>query len=1153
MATVDMWVGAVTHNTVRVRGKVTGTAPRLAVSVSQDLAQPTFTPATSVDAQGVATFDATGLTPGVRYWCAIETSGTVDGLVKGRFRTARGPAGQPESYRFATWTCAGLTPRFPGAQPYTSNHPVLNIITDLVDPDFVVQGGDLHYANIATASAAPYRDAYDAVLHTGSTPNMSRHLRQIPVVYQWDDHDFGPNDSDSTSPGRASAAQVYRERVPHHPLPASGAIYHSFQRGRVLHIVSDVRYDRSPNTTADGPSKTMLGAAQLAWMEDLLSTSTAEFLAWHMPSQWMGTSDDSWAVFSTERRRLVEMLRAPGGDASKGWLHRMIQTSGDVHALAIDDGTGNKWGGFPVIIAASIDSASGSPQDEIYRLGGRYVPTSPGRRRYGVISIDDDGSRIVCTIDAYIGRWRRARHSFTVVTDASASAPSTASTVTGHALVDLGDGRTRVDVESWRVTREIATALPDQIRQVSGVSAASADVVVPAPSGSSMGYWSPWRRGQARTVGRDVELHATVDDETRRVFSGSVAKAEAAARDVSVRVSARDAITRMRQPVAMPAFAAEMGSAKPGASLTWVVEHVLHEYGMSPLPDYLPDPILAAASLAGSLMPNVGSIRPTDTPDNNIDGGLPAFEQWPDLPLPAAAHSRTWITPPEEITDWSTITLGIVVGTGVTEGGSTVRVSIAANRPSGIALFYVWIQQGVDRMVVQLQQSGGDTVAIPGSGDRIDPGLIWLKFRRTGDVPSLEVIQYGQSLGTGTLPAATGLGDPATNIFDLVVVCTGAPALGFQATAQDVPIEALPAWSQDEPAAIIDTATAPIHGVPGVSGTAIDILRDVADAEQGGFWIDEDDKPTFRARAWMRGVGQTPIPVTSARSLVDFSWTETIDQVASAAVVETTRPIATRATATPSELDVYVADQVFRIDPYGTLRLDVDLDQAVGVIERYPRLRSVTGSRFWPSRTISGSSPITSWPSTYAWRYIRLLSATRARVAIRNPYPYPVYLVDDAGDPGLALAAVITVDQTAPVAAVREAGVDWAAPLVLGRNPWRQDITDADQQAIWYAQETTWPRPIVSGVQIVPNMGIRLGSVVDIHDPHVSGMSVQALVRAVSLRASAGQLVQTLDVQPLRVTLAAVDAGLTGTTLGALDAALTGRTLADFDASPLET
>lgn len=1155
MPTTDMWVGAPGHDAMRVRAKVSGTSPRLVVSTSQLLANPIYVGPVVADAQGVATFDVTGLTPGTRYWCAVETSGTPDTSVMGRFRTLAGAPGTPVSYTMATWTCAGLSPRFPGHTGYVSTHPVLNTITDWIDPDFLMQGGDLHYANIATASLTAYRDAIDAVLHKTGTPNLSRQLRQVPTVYCWDDHDFGANDSDSTSPGRTQAAQVYRERVPHYPLAQpTGPIYHSFVVGRVLHIVSDVRYDRTPDGAIDNASKTMLGAAQLAWMEQLLATSDAEFLVWTMPSQWMGTSDDSWAVFSYERNIVTQMLKAPGGDPSKDWTNRMVQVSGDVHALVVESGEGNRWGGFPILVAASVDSSAGGAQSGIYKLDGRYVTTSPGRNRYGTVQIVDDGYTITCTLTGYIGKWRRARHSFSVVTGtAPESLPTGVQVVSATATVDRGNGPETVDISSFSVDREIPTTMPDKMRLVSGVSAAEANAELASPPDAGPGYHSPWRRGLARTTQWPVAIDVTINGETSRVFTGSTTDGGGSARSSTMGSSALDAMQLLDKPVAVPAFTADMGDAHPGASLMWVMEHVLQQVGMSPLPDLLADPV-AVMSLAGSHYPNVGSIRSSDT---NGDGtAQPTYEQLPDLPVPVASDADAWCTPYDTFLGWTGWTVGVVIGAPAHADSSNSRVKLAFIN-NALTLFQInlWLSPSPDRINAQIEHEGGNFADLP-VGDALDYGAAWWHVSRSGDNVTASVIQHGQVVGSVAI-AVPGISAADVGLYDIVIDQRNTPMLGVQVVQGLIPVADLPVWDQDTVRADLDQPVARIVGVPGLSGkTGTEILRDIADAEQGGFWFSEEGIPTFRSRASFRGLDTVPIPVTSLTNLEDFNWKETIDQLASTVKVDTTHPVAVRAAADPPEhaMDVWVADQIFSIPARKWLNLEVELSKPTGTIDTFFKYNTATGTRFQAHKNPTGSgATVTNWLSSLRYKSARLISSTRARIDIYNPNNFTVYFVDGMdGSPNLAIAATITITETDPVAVTRDTGIANAGELALPTNPWRQDINDTEALTVFLAEEATNPSPLITGVKVVPDPRIKLGTVIDLQDLHYSGINIRALVRKSNWGMDAGKLEQILEVQPLRVTLGELDAAWAGQTLGELDAYWDGKTLGDLDNAPLE-
>jgi hypothetical protein len=391
MAVIRSWEGALTDSSIRVRAQIAGASGRLGVSLSPLLTSPVYTDTVTADAFGWVDFTATGLSSDTQYWWAIEDAGVLDTTTTGTFITA--PAeGAVASYKFACSSCANGN-NTPGAGTGTSNDATFDTIRNQ-NPLFFSHLGDLHYKNITTADLSLYRDGIDDVL-----ASSRQHLlyRSVPIAYVWDDHDYANNNSDRTDVGRSTAAQVFRERVPSYTLPDSANIgcYQSAVIGRVLHIWSDTRSYRDPSTDAASPSKTMLGTVQKAWMEGILSTSTAEAFVWHNPTPWMGLADDTWAGYTHERDELVAMFD------QYDWLDRMICLNGDYHGLAMDSGGGNDWGGFPVAIFGSIDSVDdgnlGSPTNQ-YDQG----PTSPGSHRYGTVQVTDLGDTLDLTLTAFI-------------------------------------------------------------------------------------------------------------------------------------------------------------------------------------------------------------------------------------------------------------------------------------------------------------------------------------------------------------------------------------------------------------------------------------------------------------------------------------------------------------------------------------------------------------------------------------------------------------------------------------------------------------------------------------------------------------------------------------------------------------------------------
>jgi phosphodiesterase/alkaline phosphatase D-like protein len=368
------WGGAATPTSFAVRAALKTTAPdaQLVVSERDDLADARMiAPLNDAAASDVLHFPVEGLQPDTDYWYAVSGNGITERLMQGHVRTF--PEGAA-TFTFAFSACANTG----------SNARVFETIRNL-EPLFFLHTGDFHYADIEENDPALYRAAFDAQL---VTPRQSELYRSTPIAYIWDDHDFGPNNSDSTSPGREAAQENYRNVVPHYPVPDDGAIYQAFTVGRARFIMTDNYSYRSPDDDEDGQDKTMLGERQKDWLkQELLAASgTYPVIVWVNSQPWIsitGPDGDGWGPFATEREEIATFIVENG-------IGNLVMLSGDAHMLAIDDGTNNTYGpgggaGFPVFHAAALDrdgSVKGGPYSE-----GTY----PGPGHFGVMTVHDEG------------------------------------------------------------------------------------------------------------------------------------------------------------------------------------------------------------------------------------------------------------------------------------------------------------------------------------------------------------------------------------------------------------------------------------------------------------------------------------------------------------------------------------------------------------------------------------------------------------------------------------------------------------------------------------------------------------------------------------------------------------------------------------------
>lgn len=380
------WTGGVTADSAVLTARIATTAPaQLRLLDSNTVIQPALT---APLADGLLhRFVVSGLKPDTVYRYALtDTAGSALDAEPRSFRTFP-EAGKPANFRFAVASCAkGMnSPVFAAAVRQGAR--------------FFVHTGDFHYYDIAENRVEAFRRAYDTHL---SAPRLRAMLATVPLVYQWDDHDFGPNDSNRTSPSREASRQNYRELVPHYPLSVvtqpdapSGPTDQAFSVGRVRFILSDLRSERDP------VGRRMMSAAQDAWLRAQLIAardSGHALIFWVSSVPWNGapSKDDRWQGYPAHRTEIADFIKA------NGLAGKVAILSGDAHMTAIDDGQNSDFatGGaapIPVFQAGPIANR-GSYKGGPYSHGARFQ-SAPDQllNQFGLVDIHDDGKTLRVT------------------------------------------------------------------------------------------------------------------------------------------------------------------------------------------------------------------------------------------------------------------------------------------------------------------------------------------------------------------------------------------------------------------------------------------------------------------------------------------------------------------------------------------------------------------------------------------------------------------------------------------------------------------------------------------------------------------------------------------------------------------------------------
>jgi phosphodiesterase/alkaline phosphatase D-like protein len=314
------------------------------------------------------------LEPETTYYYRLELNGETVSRSRGKFQTFSAAS---RSFKFAFGNSLKSASRRSGLRAALEK-----------DILFFLNTGDLHYDDIDTADIGRFRNSYHKAF---LRRDMSHMGRNVPFVYVWDDHDFGPNNSDTTAPGRLESGRAYRECIPHYPLHASeknGPIYQAFTVNNTRMVMTDLRSMRDTRETPDTREKSMMGEGQLAWFLDEIKESSARYPLVIWVSSVPYTAEprergDHWGGFTHERRKIANFLKAHQID-------NLMIVSGDAHSVLCNVGTDNNYAdgkgeGLFEVLASPLDnwgrSIKGGPWT-------RAFESDEGQMVYGLLEVD---------------------------------------------------------------------------------------------------------------------------------------------------------------------------------------------------------------------------------------------------------------------------------------------------------------------------------------------------------------------------------------------------------------------------------------------------------------------------------------------------------------------------------------------------------------------------------------------------------------------------------------------------------------------------------------------------------------------------------------------------------------------------------------------
>jgi alkaline phosphatase D len=244
----------------------------------------------------------------------------------------------PPAFSFAAGSCLFVNEeRYdrPG-KGYGSNFEILEAIYQQ-KPNFMLWLGDNTYLREADWNSKT--GIYHRYTHTRSYPLLQPLLANTHHYATWDDHDYGPNDSDGSFWNMEITEQAFKDfwANPNYNLTGEGGVTGTFSWADCQFFLLDNRWFRTANNNTTYGERDYFGSKQIEWLINSLSSSRAPFKFIVSGGQLLNSQSlyENYAVFEKERLRLLSAIRKAG-------IEGVVFLSGDIHHSEINKMQENK-------------------------------------------------------------------------------------------------------------------------------------------------------------------------------------------------------------------------------------------------------------------------------------------------------------------------------------------------------------------------------------------------------------------------------------------------------------------------------------------------------------------------------------------------------------------------------------------------------------------------------------------------------------------------------------------------------------------------------------------------------------------------------------------------------------------------------------------
>lgn len=179
------------------------------------------------------------------------------------------------------------------------------------DPDLMLWLGDNVY--LREPDWNTQTGIYHRYTHDRATPQLQPLLASVHHYAIWDDHDYGPNNSDRGFWNKENTFDAFKHfwANPSYGIGKLKGAITFFQWNDMDFFMLDNRTYRTPNYRKN-TEKTMLGEDQLQWLFDALTYSHSPYKFVVMGGQFLNTSGQGETYsnygFEKERQRIIDFI-----------------------------------------------------------------------------------------------------------------------------------------------------------------------------------------------------------------------------------------------------------------------------------------------------------------------------------------------------------------------------------------------------------------------------------------------------------------------------------------------------------------------------------------------------------------------------------------------------------------------------------------------------------------------------------------------------------------------------------------------------------------------------------------------------------------------------------------------------------------------------